>query len=323
MKKYNESKAIIFLAIAVFSINSQAGLDPFGDGEAAAAVLNGTQNETFEESLDRRKKTSEAKALEEINSAIGQFKTLAENGNAEAQNGLGMLYYKGDKVPRDFVKAMFWFRKAADQGYAEAQNNLGLIFQSGLGTPQNYAKALEWYLKAADQGNLNAIINVGFMHGRGLGVPIDQTKSVAWFLKAAKLGSADADNEVAKFVIYFDKVKVDNQIGYLPVAQFYAQNVQQGKSNEIGLLGIMYFKGLGVKKDIVIAHMLFNLGATMGDYLSSVNLNKISAKLTPTQLQEAQDLASSWSIGTPLPTKSKSGYIEVSPRKKTGVIQLP
>ena len=212
-------------------------------------------------------------------------------------------------------------RQHFDQGYAEAQNNLGLIFKDGLGTPQNYGKALEWYLKAADQGNLDAIMNIGNIYNKGLGVPADYEKALAWLFKAVKLGSDKANDDLANHIAYF--ATENNQIGYMPIAEYYSQQAQQGKDGAMSLLGVMYYKGLGVKKDFVLAHMLFNLGASLNNTHSRILLNKISSKLTPTQLREAQELASSWSIGTPLPSKSKSGFIDASTRKRTGVTQLP
>jgi uncharacterized protein len=45
-----------------------------------------------------------------------------------------------------------WFRKAADQGYAEAQYNLGLMYEDGRGVPQDHAEAVKWWGKAAALG---------------------------------------------------------------------------------------------------------------------------------------------------------------------------
>jgi TPR repeat protein len=54
---------------------------------------------------------------------------------------------------KDYSKALDWFGKAADQGDAFAQNGLGVMYTNGLGVEKNYVQALAWYRKAADQGN--------------------------------------------------------------------------------------------------------------------------------------------------------------------------
>ena len=58
--------------------------------------------------------------------ALREFRPLAEQGHADAQFNLGLMYYKGQGVPQDHAEAMKWYRKAAEQGDADAQRNLGV-----------------------------------------------------------------------------------------------------------------------------------------------------------------------------------------------------
>jgi TPR repeat protein len=51
---------------------------------------------------------------------------------------------------------MKWYRLAADQGNADAQFYLGLLYDNGKGVPQDYAEAVKWLRKAADQGLADA-----------------------------------------------------------------------------------------------------------------------------------------------------------------------
>ena len=46
------------------------------------------------------------------------------------------MYDRGDGVPQDFAEAMKWYRRAADQGYANAQSNLAIMYNNGHGVPQ-------------------------------------------------------------------------------------------------------------------------------------------------------------------------------------------
>ena len=110
----------------------------------------------------------------------------------------GDKYYNGRGVPQDYAQALSWYRKAAEQGNAHAQNNLGLMYvkwpgrsaglrpgavvvsqgrrarerqcpeqprasctRSGRGVPQDYAQALSWYRKAAEQGNASGQNSLG------------------------------------------------------------------------------------------------------------------------------------------------------------------
>ncbi|WP_277600823.1 tetratricopeptide repeat protein [Eikenella corrodens] len=53
---------------------------------------------------------------------------LAEQGNADAQYNLGVMYDNGQGVRQDYAEAARWYRKAAEQGYAKAQYNLGSMY---------------------------------------------------------------------------------------------------------------------------------------------------------------------------------------------------
>ncbi len=84
------------------------------------------------------------------------LKGLAEQGDADAQFNLGIMYTNGEGVPKDYAKAAYWFLKAAEQGDAKAQSNLGVMYEKGGGVPKDYVQAYAWMGIAATQGNANA-----------------------------------------------------------------------------------------------------------------------------------------------------------------------
>jgi TPR repeat protein len=52
------------------------------------------------------------------------FRTLAEQGNAKAQNVLGIMFRKGEGVPKNPARAHMWFSFAAKRGEAGAKAEL-------------------------------------------------------------------------------------------------------------------------------------------------------------------------------------------------------
>ncbi len=52
---------------------------------------------------------------------------------------------------------MKWFPKAADQGEPVAQLDLGLMYYMGESVPRDYVRAYMWYNLSAAQGNKAAI----------------------------------------------------------------------------------------------------------------------------------------------------------------------
>jgi TPR repeat protein len=56
--------------------------------------------------------------------AMQVFRALAEQGNAKAQNVLGVMFRKGEGVPKNPVRAHMWFSFAAKRGDAKAKTEL-------------------------------------------------------------------------------------------------------------------------------------------------------------------------------------------------------
>ncbi len=91
--------------------------------------------------------------------AFKAFSKAAEQGDAEAQFGLGVMYTDGKGVPQDYKQAFSWYRKAAEQGLATAQFGLGAMYANGDGVPQDYVQAHKWFNLAAANGDKAATGN--------------------------------------------------------------------------------------------------------------------------------------------------------------------
>ena len=188
---------------------------------------------------------------------LTELRRQAEQGDAEAQNNLGLMYYTGRGVPQDYQEAGSWFRKAAEQGFAEAQYFLGNIYAEGLGVPRNYQEAESWFRKVAEQGFARAQHYLGRMYTEGWGVPQDYQEAVSWYRKSAEQGFA--------------------------FAQYY--------------LGLMYVKGEGVPQDDVQAHKWLNLAASRTkENAEDLRLarDSLAEKMPASQVAEAQRLAREW-----------------------------
>ena len=60
------------------------------------------------------------------------------------------MYEDGRGVKQDYFKAFEWWQKAAEQENALAQSGLGVMYQYGQGVRQNYTKAKEYFGLACD-----------------------------------------------------------------------------------------------------------------------------------------------------------------------------
>ena len=124
--------------------------------------------------------------------ALRLLRPLADQGIADAQYYLGLMYDKGEGVPQNYAAAAAWYRKAADKGASDAQYNLGNMYFKGQGVPQDFAAAASWYRKAADKGASDAQYNLGNMYFKGQGVPQDYGHAHMWFNLAAAQNNANA-----------------------------------------------------------------------------------------------------------------------------------
>ena len=59
-------------------------------------------------------------------------------------------------VPQDYKEAVKWYTKAAEQGDADAQNNLAVMFDNGEGVPKDLVQAYAWYNVANAYGQEKA-----------------------------------------------------------------------------------------------------------------------------------------------------------------------
>jgi TPR repeat protein len=56
-------------------------------------------------------------------------------------------------VAQDYAEAVKWYRLAAEQGHANAQSNLGLMYNNGRSVAQDYIQAHMWSNLAAANGS--------------------------------------------------------------------------------------------------------------------------------------------------------------------------
>jgi TPR repeat protein len=82
-----------------------------------------------------------------------QLRRMAEKGDANAQNAIGLRYATGDGVKLNEHEAVRWFIKAAEQGNVLAQSKLGSIYYSGRGVPQDPNRAYFWMVVARLNGD--------------------------------------------------------------------------------------------------------------------------------------------------------------------------
>jgi TPR repeat protein len=155
-----------------------------------------------------------------INTLSALLSPAAEAGNPSAQTNLGDMFYSGEGVQANPVKAVEWYQKgmlswilkiltlsallslAAEAGNPSAQFNLGEMYILGKGVEMNPVKAFEWIQKgmllwilqnidqlsallspAAEAGLPEAQFHLGQILHKGKGVEANPAKAFEWYQK--------------------------------------------------------------------------------------------------------------------------------------------
>lgn len=120
---------------------------------------------------------------QDYNEAVKWWKKSAEQGNANAQCGLGIIYLK---------EAAKYFSKSAEQGNALGQRNIGICYHVGVGVDQDYNKAVKWFKKSAEQGDDVSQYNLGLALAKGEGIREDRDEAIKWYIKSAAQENSEA-----------------------------------------------------------------------------------------------------------------------------------
>lgn len=145
----------------------------------------------------------------------------AKAGAIYSQNELGLLYYNGQSVQKNFSSAAYWFEQSAKQGLAAAQLNLGMLYFKGEGVIQNYEEALRLFKLAAAQKSSNAQYMLGLMYSSGLGVKRDEKIAYMWFNIAASLGHEKASQRRDKLYLNGKRLSYAQKLSSECVARNY------------------------------------------------------------------------------------------------------
>jgi len=199
---------------------------------------------------------------------IAALRRKADEGNADAQIALGLMYIEGHSFPRDYDKASQLFRQAAERGSAQGQYHLGIMHRDGEGFSPNGAEAETWFRKAAEQGHVDAQASLASLYLEGRGVPRDEEKALGWFLKVAGKGYPPAQHNVG--AMYFAGQGTPKN--YAEAIRWFREAAAQGYAPSQNSLGHAYRYGQGVPRDLEEAVRWFRIAANQRHPLAYYNL---------------------------------------------------
>jgi TPR repeat protein len=90
----------------------------------------------------------------DFSTAISLLRPLAEAGNPDAQHCLGVMYFFGKGVEKDYAEASRWLTPSAKQGNGVSQDLLGVSYAYGLGVARDWIRAYVWLSLAVSNGGV-------------------------------------------------------------------------------------------------------------------------------------------------------------------------
>lgn len=211
--------------------------------------------------------------------AASWFKKIESLSNArdlgEAADALYYGAYVDDSqliVVEEFQPKSEWVKeaqplleRAANGGDVASQVLLARIYLNGFNGHKSASLAADYLKQAASGNDVWARVMLGRLHMSGSGVYQDYSTAWKLFSEAAGIAEYDPDAWEARY-----------------------------------LLGVLLEKGLGVQKDLVLAHAWYNIAATNGHEKAAARRAAVTSQLTAEELSEAQALAKDWTAGAAL-----------------------
>lgn len=196
--------------------------------------------------------------------AVKRLKKAIKLGSSDAMIELGNLYRHGEGVPKSAKRAFNLYMQAANLGNAHGMNLVGVLYSNGEGVKASDEKSYEWCRKAAEAGNAAGMYNLAYNYFEGEIVEQDTATGLEWLMRAAEGGYPDAMYEAAG--IYSERG--DDKKAF----EFMLKATQTGHVRASNELGVMYYEGIGVEKNLRLALNCFEGAALFDDLDAILNL---------------------------------------------------
>ncbi|HEY7403009.1 MAG TPA: hypothetical protein VIB39_05775 [Candidatus Angelobacter sp.] len=125
-----------------------------------------------------------------------EWMTKAADKSADAEAYLGWFRSQETGVSTRNDEAVRWYRKSAEHGSALGQTQLAYVYEHGLGVPKDPAEAARWTQLAAEHGDPAARYHLAEMYESGRGVRKDKVTALMWFILAQAAGAPDFMREL-------------------------------------------------------------------------------------------------------------------------------
>lgn len=213
------------------------------------------------------------------------------NGDARAENNLGVMAARGDGGRADYKAAITHFRKAAEMGSSSARYNLGVAYRKGMGVAPDPIAASTEFRISSDMGYAPASRTLADMLAAGEGLRRNPSEAKRLYEVAALAG-----DKIARQRLKTMGMEGLYENGGLPgeISVEHCGTCESGPEKKMTVRGYEGLKAMADKGDPVasynLAIMKMNGSGTAADVSEAVRLLTISARsgYAPAERQLAQ-----------------------------------
>lgn len=180
---------------------------------------------------------------------------------------IGRLYEVGTVLEQNLEKSFEHYLYSAVNGDPFGQTNLSLMYFYGKGTKKNIKQGIYWAEKAANEGFINAQLNLAMLYSSDAMKVQNKEKAIFWYKKAITLNNDIAQFELAKIYLQ-DKMYVESK-------RLFELSVENGNTNAMILLAMMYDKALGLARDNNKCIELLNTANKLGNKQAKMLLESL------------------------------------------------
>ena len=121
--------------------------------ENTPSKFSNTSTLAEDEKMNAVEKAKKQKDNGEYEEAFDTFWSLASEGYTPAEHQLGNMYFDGQWVEQDVLRAMELYRIASSKGYTDSAFNLATAYEAGNHFDKSLVDAYFWYRLAARRGD--------------------------------------------------------------------------------------------------------------------------------------------------------------------------
>ena len=188
----------------------------------------------------------------------------------------------GNEVPPKVEIGVDLYRIGAKEGSPKAAEILGALYLGGTLVPRDIVLGRTWYETAAKEGSVKAAEILGNLYMEGTFIARDPALARTWYEKAAGEGSVLAIPQLAKIA------ESDSPPNLAKAIELYRKAALSGDLRSVYRVGEMYAGGLGVARNLVLAHVWFTAAGYYNLAEGTAAARKLEAEMTSAQLEEAR-----------------------------------